>query len=226
MKLEDYIKIITCISSIIAVLSTYSKFGENTRLSEEYFEKVLRIYIREYKRNKYLDPIKFIKRRFNIGDYFIPSYVFHLIDVGRKEQLHKVLIVDYREGFPNKRNRIELGISSISILLAGIMIFIYYFVLAAILVLMIITVICIVGNFVLAKTMDMNDVNNIKIMLLAIIISIILVVVLFNNMAKSDNYSLKIEHIEKLIKKKENKFNKASNLKKNQLKKRKGYYIV
>ena len=214
MKLDDYIKMITCISSIIALLNTYSKLGENTKLSEDYFEKVLSVYIKEYKRNKDLNPIKFIKRRFNIGNYFIPSYIFYLIDEGEMEKLHKILIVDHREKFPNKRNRISLGINNISLLLAGIMLFIYYFVLAISVIGMIFTVISIVGNFILSKTMDMEYVRTFKVISLTILISIIFIWCVFDTIIKSDDYNFKIKHIEKVIKRKEKQFNKS-----------KGYYI-
>lgn len=214
MKLDDYIKIITCISSVIALLNTYSKLGDNAKLSQDYFEKLLSIYIKEYKENKKLNPIKFIKKRFNISDYFIPSYVFYLVDKGEKEKLHKILIVDHRDKFPNKKNRIALGINNISLLLVGIISFIYYFVLAISIVGMVFTIICLIVDLAFSKTMNIENVHNLEIILLVIVASAIIIWNFFNITSKSDDYNFKIKHIKKIIKRKEKQFKKS-----------KGYYI-
>lgn len=214
MKLDDYIKIITCISSVIALLNTYSKLGDNAKLSQDYFEKLLSIYIKEYKENKKLNPIKFIKKRFNISDYFIPSYVFYLVDKGEKEKLHKILIVDHRDKFPNKKNRIALGINNISLLLVGIIAFVYYFVLAIAIVGMVFTIIFLIVDLAFSKTMNIENVHNLEIILLVIVASAIIIWDFFNITIKGDDYNFKIKHIKKIIKRKEKQFKKS-----------KGYYI-
>lgn len=214
MKLDDYIKIITCISSVIALLNTYSKLGDNAKLSQDYFEKLLSIYIKEYKENKKLNPIKFIKKRFNISDYFIPSYVFYLVDKGEKEKLHKILIVDHRDKFPNKKNRITLGINNISLLLVGIIAFVYYFVLAIAIVGMVFTIIFLIVDLAFSKTMNIENVHNLEIILLVIVASAIIIWDFFNITIKGDDYNFKIKHIKKIIKRKEKQFKKS-----------KGYYI-
>ena len=206
MKTDDWIKIISLVSSIIALLNTYSKIGENNQLSENYFEKVLNIYIKEYSRNRALNPIKFIKRRFNRGDYFIPSYIFYLLEKEDQEKLHKVLIIDYREKFPSKKNKIAKGISNIDIFISGVMAFIYYFIMAICVVSVIVTLICLIGNLILSKSMDIEYVKIFEIAVLTIIIGVIIIWQFIVLVIDSDDYSMKIRHIEKKINKKVNKF--------------------
>lgn len=214
MNLDNYIKIITFVSSIIALLNTFSKLGENTKLSQDYFEKVLSIYVKEYKNNTNLDSIEFIKRRFNISDYFIPSYIFYLVDKEKSDQLHKVLMIDYRKKFPNKMNGFARGINNAGILALGITAFIYYFFLAGAVISIVFLLICLIGNAIFSKTMDIKDIHNLEILILMIAVSIIMIFQFFYTIIKADDYNMKNKHIENIIQSKEEEFNKE-----------KGYYI-
>lgn len=66
MDLRNFIPIVTLTSTIITMVSTFSKIGENNKLIQIYFEKVANAYVKEYKNNKNIDPVYFIKGKFNI----------------------------------------------------------------------------------------------------------------------------------------------------------------
>lgn len=108
--------------SIVTIINTFSKLEKNTKLVECYFKKVLRVYVKEYKKNGGIDPVTFIKDRFDIRDYFIPSYIFYLVDKSDREKLHKVLMTDYRIKFPSKKNLIGDGMFNIILIFLMILI--------------------------------------------------------------------------------------------------------
>ncbi|HDK7140060.1 TPA: hypothetical protein PTV74_003940 [Clostridium botulinum] len=127
MTFEDYIKIFGVISTIVTVIVTFfnkeqKKYEE---LSQNYFKEVLVPYFNEYRKNNNLNSIKFIKRKCNNKQYYIPHYILYLIDNDNKQLLHKVLIVDYWKIYPNNLNNILKAINSLSEIFKFLIIFIY-----------------------------------------------------------------------------------------------------
>ncbi len=98
--------LITAIVGIITIVGTYfsKEYDKYTQLEEEYFKKVLADYIGCYNNNNNINPINFLKKRYNYNDYYIPPYIFYLIKENKKEDLHKVLISDYDRGIYSELN--------------------------------------------------------------------------------------------------------------------------
>ncbi|GAA0085286.1 hypothetical protein UT300007_17250 [Clostridium sp. CTA-7] len=127
----DYLKILgTCIATISAIVAFFISYFNNEqkkyyKLSDEYFEKVLVEYINKYNENKTINTVKYIKRNYQKKDYFIPSYVFYLVENDEKELLHKILVVDYSNKFPNDSNIVKKTIDSVYKHMTLVIIFTY-----------------------------------------------------------------------------------------------------
>lgn len=98
--------LITALLGIITILGTYfNKEYDNYREFEnDYFNELLRKYMIAYRKNKNTNAIKYIRKNHNYSDVYIPSYINYLIEAKNKEDLHKVLIVDYFEGINSEEN--------------------------------------------------------------------------------------------------------------------------
>lgn len=98
--------LITALLGIITILGTYfNKEYDNYREFEnDYFNELLRKYMIAYRKNKNINAIKYIRKNHNYSDVYIPSYINYLIEAKNKEDLHKVLIVDYFEGINSEEN--------------------------------------------------------------------------------------------------------------------------
>lgn len=125
MNIDNISKIVGIVVSIATIINAISKGERNNKLIERYFDEVLSVYVKERKENVGIDPVIFIRERFDINDYFIPSYIFYLVDKFDEERLHKVLMNDYRVNFPNKRNLINSGIVSMLLIILMIAINVY-----------------------------------------------------------------------------------------------------
>lgn len=98
--------LITALLGIITILGTYfNKEYDNYREFEnDYFNELLRKYMIAYRKNKNINAIKYIRKNHNYSDVYIPSYINYLIEAKNKEDLHKVLIVDYFEEINSEEN--------------------------------------------------------------------------------------------------------------------------
>lgn len=99
-------QIATVIIGIITTASAYLN-KENTKykkLNEKYLENVLIPYIASYKKNENINSVKYIKSNYDCKDYYIPPYIFYLVDNNKKEDLKKVLIEDYKKCFYSELN--------------------------------------------------------------------------------------------------------------------------
>lgn len=130
----DNLKIITLVGAIISFIIAYLDKGEKKyeTLKDEYFEKVLVIFYKSYKKNSNINPVKFIKYRFIENQVFIPKYIYYLIENNDKEKLAKVLIVDYCNYYPNFNNSARNTMNKLFRKIYIIMLFFYttYFILA------------------------------------------------------------------------------------------------
>ncbi len=98
--------LITALLGIITILGTYfNKEYDNYREFEnDYFNELLRKYMIAYRKNKNINTIRYMRKNYNYNDVYIPSYINYLIETKNKEDLHKVLIVDYFEGINSEEN--------------------------------------------------------------------------------------------------------------------------
>lgn len=105
-KIIKMAPLITALLGIITILGTYfNKEYDNYREFEnDYFNELLRKYMIAYRKNKNINAIKYIRKNHNYSDVYIPSYINYLIETKNKEDLHKVLIVDYFEGINSEEN--------------------------------------------------------------------------------------------------------------------------
>lgn len=108
MDYFELLKKMAPIGAIGAFLFLYfdKEYNGYKEVKKLYFEKVLVNYIGLYKKNKEINPIKFIKKNYTYKDYYIPPYIMYLMDQKEKIKLHKVLIEDYKTNFPSERNSV------------------------------------------------------------------------------------------------------------------------
>lgn len=209
MSFDNLIKITTLAISVIVTINSFSKLEKNTKLSDDYFQNVLSVYAKKYKCNININPLNFIKRKFDLSDYFIPSYIFYLVDKGEKEKLHKILMVDYNEKFPSKTNSIFNGIYNISTLAIFILLFIYCIFTTVVVISGGLLVICLIFDIIFSGKIDINYIRGIGISILICIITISFILVSRNFI--EDDYTMKIKYIEKIIKRKVRIFDKDKN---------------
>ncbi|EGT5422672.1 hypothetical protein KWR14_017080 [Clostridioides difficile] len=110
---------LSCLSTIIAIVTTFiTLFSKNQKIIEThtdtYFNKLLVPYINEYKNNDNINAVDYIKSRYTLEDYYIPKYIFYLLDENNFCLLHKILVVDYWEIHPSKRKNIYKVMNNLS----------------------------------------------------------------------------------------------------------------
>ncbi|HBG2118006.1 TPA: hypothetical protein OLY09_003726 [Clostridioides difficile] len=122
-----FAKIYSVVSTIFIALIVYFKAEQKKRelYLDKYFEKLLTPYILEYKKNNTINSVKFIKKRYTIKDYYIPSYIFYLVENNKNEDLKKVLNVDYINNYPNNKNDINRALDKITQVVNFILVLIY-----------------------------------------------------------------------------------------------------
>lgn len=111
----DYFKILAILGAVFTFIITYfdKEHKKYLNLKEKYFKNILVLYVNKYRKNKNINPVKFLKKQINENECFIPPYILFLIDDKNKIGLHKVLITDYKNNFPSSRNNIFKTISRI-----------------------------------------------------------------------------------------------------------------
>ncbi len=212
----DYLGIATVIGGIAAFIITYFDKREETLnlLKQKYFDRVLCVYYCKYRKNSNINSVNFIKRNFEGNETFIPKYIFYLCDEKNKEDLNKILLVDYWKYYPNKTNVFNKSINglfdkghifevflSISMICLGgmlIMLFIIQLILSTITVLK--------GNlpfYEIANELSSNDAwTGLCYGILALILEIIYHTSISKTFNNKDEYSLNINRIKEFIKKK------------------------
>lgn len=210
MNIDNISKIVGIVVSIATIINAISKGERNNKLIERYFDEVLSVYVKERKENVGIDPVIFIRERFDINDYFIPSYIFYLVDKFDEERLHKVLMNDYRVNFPNKRNLINSGI--VSMLLIILMIAINIYLAVAILSFLSAVLIYLLSVIDIIFSTDMNSSKDLIYATCLLIFSGIIGVayVYFAYDFTTDDYTLMNNQMEKKINKKVKYFNQES----------------
>ncbi|TGY43175.1 hypothetical protein [Clostridium perfringens] len=201
----DYFKILTILGAVFTFIIAYfdKEHKKNLDLKEEYFKNILVPYINKYRKNKKINPIKFLKSKDEENIYFIPPYIFYLLDERNKVDLHKVLIEDYKENFPSSKNsiwktfnRLDKIIDLISVFLLGIL-----FGLISLLI-----IVLIIEMF---KSTNFNDVLKYIVYIVLFIIGLVILTLLNRNSFKNDDYSSSKSIIIKRINKKKKDYDKS-----------------
>ncbi|EPB8150151.1 hypothetical protein H8J79_04110 [Clostridium perfringens] len=201
----DYFKILTILGAVFTFIIAYfdKEHKKNLDLKEEYFKNILVPYINKYRKNKKINPIKFLKSKDEENIYFIPPYIFYLLDERNKVDLHKVLIEDYKENFPSSKNsiwktfnRLDKIIDLISVFLLGIL-----FGLISLLI-----IVLIIEMF---KSTNFNDVLKYILYIVLFIIGLVILTLLNRNSFKNDDYSSSKSIIIKRINKKKKDYDKS-----------------
>ncbi|MGU8529934.1 hypothetical protein [Clostridium perfringens] len=199
--------LITALLGIITILGTYfNKEYDNYREFEnDYFNELLRKYMIAYRKNKNINAIKYIRKNHNYSDVYIPSYINYLIGTKNKEDLHKVLIVDYFEGINSEENMfrktfhkiLNLGKVILLLLIVGFLFFT-------------------VSKFSIkiVEIIKNNDLSNIKLFLIELLIAIAIFFVIIlicaiytvaigliftKSIKKEDKYINELKYIKKQI---------------------------
>lgn len=201
----DCFKVLTVLGAVFTFIIAYfdKEHKKNLDLKEEYFKNILVPYINKYRKNKKINPIKFLKSKDEENIYFIPPYIFYLLDERNKVDLHKVLIEDYKENFPSSKNsiwktfnRLDKIIDLISVFLLGIL-----FGLISLLI-----IVLIIEMF---KSTNLNDVFKYIVYIILFIIGLVILTLLNRNSLKNDDYSSSKSIIIKLINKKKKGYDKS-----------------
>lgn len=100
-KIEEYKEIIAIVVGAIGVfIACFNKFDDRAEsLQDKYYFEFLPKLFEAWSRSN-INIIKYIKRR-KLKDECIPYYILYLADEGRRDDLEKVLKVDYRYSRPS-----------------------------------------------------------------------------------------------------------------------------
>lgn len=223
MNSIDYIKILGIIGSIITFIITIFKTKEVkiSDMKNDYFQNLLIKYIALYKDNNNVNPVKFIKKNYKLEDYFIPSYIFYLVDLNEKDLLHKILIVDYRNNFPITSNIIGSTTKNIKCILTMILMYTYNLVTFLSIVVSIYGIIDFVNTIIynfkgisgsiqigIFKFSDIEfSIFSVLVYILISIICMYIAKIIFKNI--KDDYAIKNKDIEKIVEKKQKEYNDA-----------------
>ncbi len=210
----DYFKVLTVLGAVFTFIIAYfdKEHKKNLDLKEEYFKNILVPYINRYRKNKNINSIKFLKSKYEESIYFIPPYIFYLVDENNKVDLHKVLIEDYKENFPSSKNsiwktfnRLDKIFDLISILILGIL-----FGLISLLII----------DFIFLLILEMFKSTDLKnfisndglkyIIYIGLGIIVLVILILLNRSSlKNEDYSNNKKVINKIINKKKKNYNKV-----------------
>lgn len=216
MENIDYFKVLAVIGTVLTFILTYfnKEHKRYTNLKDKYFKNILVPYINEYRKNKSINSIKFLKRNYKYDECFIPPYILYMVENYDKEDLHRVLIQDYKENFPSSKNCIWNTVNKISRIVDLITIFIFI-ILAMVLMLFIFNVALIIlmgliNHFIFKSSgIAENDlVIYIGVIIFCIFIMFGLRYIVQKGIILDDEYSNKMKTINSNINKKMNIYKK------------------
>ncbi len=215
---EIFIAITSLINSIGALIVQFKSKKKNK--CEEYYEKVLIPFLTEYHDNSEIDCISFFKQKIKRSDEYVPPYLFYIYDNSSgenrdyaNEEMKKVLLMDYKKYYKNFSNTALITIEKIANYLC-IVCSIELLALAALFMYLIIyTTTLMLGDLISLtkdnmKTLILSLAEECGITFLALLILMVLFYIVFNSI--TDEYSLKIKDIKKIISKKVDNYDKVS----------------
>lgn len=208
--------ILTTITILIGFFNKEQKKYENCK--QRYFEELLLVFMQEYKKDKNIDSINFINARFMYADYFVPMYIFYLVDCKEEKVLKKILLVDYIQNFPTARNVIFNALDGIFHRITFIFILVY--IVALISVSYMLTFCIIKLLWILVTNLFSFNVILIQGTLLGLLKGSFLSILFFltmyciytglrDSINSNDEYTLNIKNIQKIIKRKEKIYDKG-----------------
>lgn len=220
MSNGDYLNIIAIAGAVIAFLVTYFNKEQNKyiKLIDSYFDKVLVQYVHLYNEDNKINPLDFIKENYSMKDYYIPSYIFYLVKLEKKVELHKVLLEDYRNRFPNNTNCIFKTIDNLLYIYSFLEILVFSILfLVPVLVVILISlniISVIITNF--SKGFKEGILSSV-VGVIVIGVVVIIIFFIFKYLSKviskdmKDEYTMKKNEIEELINKKVKNYNETIN---------------
>lgn len=210
----DYFKVLTVLGAVFTFIIAYfdKEHKKNLDLKEEYFKNILVPYINKYRKNKKINPIKFLKSKDEENIYFIPPYIFHLVDERNRVDLHKVLIEDYKENFPSSKNSIWKTFNRLDKIIDLILVFLLGILFGLISILIIDFIFLLILEMFKStdlKNFILNDGLKYIVYIGLGIIGLVILTLLNRNSLKNDDYSINKKIIIKLINKKKKDYDKS-----------------
>lgn len=213
----NYLRIIATVGAIIPLIVAYfnKEKIKNTKLKDEYFEKLLVPYISECKKDNDLSAVTFIKMRYSYNNFFIPTYIFKLVDNNETELLKKVLIVDYWDTYPNKENNIHNTLNNLSEIVDFLIVYIFRLMML-LLTFSLFFVIVLLFAGIFSYLIGGGIESNVGSYIVYLIIGVPLLIYIKFSLKRiinssADCYTMKNSKIEDLLKKIEKKYNKNFN---------------
>ena len=213
---EETIQIITLVSTIVAGIFMYfeKKNKKYDDFLERYFIKVLNPYIIKFGDNSEIDTVKFVKKRLRKSirkdKFYIPRYVSYLVEENDKERLHKVLITDYIENYPNNKNKRWKLANNFAECMGIIGMFMSYLLLSLSLLIVVIFLLELIFEFFSNKSINVISDCIGAILLFTIMFVVSVYTIISINKSETDHYSLKKKQIENHIKAKVKYYDKNS----------------
>lgn len=127
MNTLDYFKILPILITVLTFIIKYFNIHDKLYIEskEKYFKDVLAVYVSKLNLGLDINPIIFLKKERFEGGYFIPPYIWKLVNQNNKDDLHKILIVDYKNNYPNIENNEVKIINKISYILEIILMILF-----------------------------------------------------------------------------------------------------
>ncbi|MFL8713130.1 hypothetical protein Q3304_20345 [Clostridioides sp. GD02377] len=203
---------LSCLSTIIATITTFiTLFSKNQKIIEThtdtYFNKLLVPYINVYKNNDNINAVDYIKSRYTLEDYYIPKYIFYLVDENNFCLLHKILVADYWEIHPSKRKNIYKVMDNISDITDFLSIMLLFFLSILYTYGALASGYLFISKIVMFKTMTFEDIKRFIGYISLTIFFFYLSVNIFKHI--NDDYSIKNKDIMKNIQKREKDYDKS-----------------
>lgn len=213
---DTTVQMISLIATVIAGIFMYyeRKNKKQDNFLERYFVKVLNPYVVQFKDNSRINTVKFIRKKLDKSikkdKFYIPCYIEYLVKANDKEKLHKVLITDYIENYPNKKNKKWKIVNNFAECLGIIGMFMSYLFLSLSLLMICISLLELIVE--LLSTMSINVISECIGTIFFFVILFLVGIFIFipANKSETDQYSLKKKEIERHIKSKIKYYDKNS----------------
>ncbi|MDE7425059.1 MAG: hypothetical protein K2N51_15465, partial [Lachnospiraceae bacterium] len=181
---------------------------------EQYFIEMLNPYVKKWKNKRDLDTVKIINKQLKENSkenkLYIPKYIPYLAEEKDKEKLHKVLIVDYIQNYPNSENENWKLTDNISKCFEIIGLFLMSFLLALSVIMVFISVsLLLLEIFTSSSGGSLKEcvINLIKSLFIFVVVVIMIRTI---KISEIDDFSLEEQKIKKNIEKKVKYYDKKS----------------
>lgn len=210
---------ITVFTTIIGFVTLVYKLcvKKNKKREENYYKDFLKPIIAKIKSDKEIKIMEEVKTLINNidSDDNIPRYIFYLVDNEREDELEQVIMCDYITLYPNENNKISSitetilkVMNYIALILGYAMLILGPICISTSALLLVYNIFCII----LKKTqIQVSDTANIDLYSAYLLLGIVFTIIGIYFMKKAtkdedDRYTTNIEYMEKMIKRKGNKY--------------------